>query len=409
MRGTVSPTSSTAGPDGIATTTATLAATAGADTVLAIGSDPLDSIAFVSIVVTGPGVVHQAPIAADYGLHDTFVRSGLVFASAWNTGVIVFDVGDGRLGGGPAAPAPIVTIQTGDNGVPGGRQSHNAWWFHNPVTSQQRYLFVGQEGPGAIGGQASGDIYVVDVSNLSAPAQVASYRLPGAGTHNFWMDEAAQVLYAAYYNGGVVALDVSGTLTGDLASRRIDSIAPGGAGNTFTWSVQLSNGFVYAVDMLSGVWQLQLSGGTFAAVGGGNNVPERYSSDFWVHGNHIYSGTWGSRGGRVGNMVKVWRLDAGGAPALIDSIIVAGISTVSDVQVSDDGRLLVFSAEGGTSNGLRVYSLTDPDHPTHLWTSPPLSLHTATIADMNGRRYVFAAKNPSNPAMVVYDITALAP
>ena len=209
-RGSVSQTSSVAGADGVATTTATLAATAGTDTVLAISSDPLDSIAFVSIVVSGPTIVHQEPIPQNYGLHDTFVRSGLVFASAWNTGVIVFDVGDGRLGGGPAAPAPIQTIQTGDNGVPGGRQSHNAWWFHNPVTSERRYLFVGQEGPGTIGGQAAGDVYVVDVSNLSAPLQVASFRLPGAGAHNFWMDEAAQVLYAAFYNGGVVAIDVSG-------------------------------------------------------------------------------------------------------------------------------------------------------------------------------------------------------
>ena len=409
LRGAVSQATSTAGPDGIATTTATLAATAGVDTVLAIGSDPLDSIAFFSTVVTGPAIVAQVLIPANYGLHDTFVRSGLVFASAWNTGVIVFDVGDGRLGGGPAAPAAIFTIQTSDNGVPGGRQSHNAWWFHNPVTSERRYLFVGQEGPGTIGGQAAGDVYVVDVSNLSAPLQVASFRLPGAGAHNFWMDEAAQVLYAAFYNGGVVAIDVSGTLTGDLASRMIDSIGPGGSGNTSMWSVQLANGFVYGVDMLTGVWQLQLSGGSFSAVGGGHNVPERFSSDFWVHGNHIYSGTWGNRGGQVGNAVNVWRLDAGGAPALIDSIIVAGISTVSDVQVSDDGRLLVFSAEGGPSHGLHVYSLTDPDHPAHLWTSPPMSLHTATIADMNGRRYVFAAKNPATPAMVVYDITALAP
>jgi hypothetical protein len=411
-RGAVSQTTSMTGPDGVATTTATLADTAGVDTVLAVGSDPLDSIAFVSVVVTGPAIVHQEPIQPNYGLHDTFVRSGLAFASAWNTGVIVFDVGDGRLGGGPAAPVPIRTIQTGDNGVAGGRQSHNSWWFHNPVTSERRYLFVGQEGPGFIGSQSSGDIYAVDVSDLSAPTQVASFRLPGAGTHNFWMDEPAQVLYAAYYNGGVVAIDVSGTLAGDLASRRIDSIAPGGAGNTSTWSVQLANGFVYAVDMLSGVWQLQLSGGSFSAIAGGSNVPERFSSDFWVYGNHIYSGTWGSRGGRVGNAVKIWRLDAGGAPALIDSIIVTGIATVSDVQVSDDGRLLVFSAEGGPSHGLHVYGLTDPENPTHLWTSPPLSLHTATIADINGRRYVFAARNPGQtvaPAMVVFDVTDLAP
>jgi hypothetical protein len=78
----------------------------------------------------------------------------------------------------------------------------------------------------------------------------------GAGTHNFWMDEERQILYAAYYNGGVIALDVSGTLSGNLSNRLISQVRPGGAGNTFTWGVQLANGFLYAIDMLSGLWQL---------------------------------------------------------------------------------------------------------------------------------------------------------
>ena len=76
------------------------------------------------------------------------------------------------------------------------------------------------------------------------------------GTHNFWMDEGRQMLYAAYYNGGVVALDVSGTLSGDLTDRLIAEIQPGGAGNTYTWGVQLSGGSLYAIDMLSGLWEL---------------------------------------------------------------------------------------------------------------------------------------------------------
>ena len=97
---------------------------------------------------------------------------------------------------------------------------------------------------------------MVDVSNLAAPVEVAFYHMPGAGTHNFWMDEGRQVLYAAYYNGGVVALDVSGTLSGDLASREIARLQPGGSGNTYVWGVQLANGSLYASDMLSGLWQI---------------------------------------------------------------------------------------------------------------------------------------------------------
>jgi hypothetical protein len=134
---------------------------------------------------------------------------------------------------------------------------HNGWWFHNPVTGEQRYLFIGQEGPGVVGSRSSGDIHVVDVSDLAHPAEVAFFHLNGAGTHNFWIDEPRQVLYAAYYNAGVVALDISGTLSGDLSGRLLSQIKPGGAENTYTWGVQLANGSLYAIDMLSGLWQLR--------------------------------------------------------------------------------------------------------------------------------------------------------
>jgi hypothetical protein len=103
---------------------------------------------------------------------------------------------------------------------------------------------------------ASGDIHVVDVSDLANPREVASFRLPDAGAHNFWMDEAEQVLYAAYYNGGVIALDVSGTLSGDLSERLLAQVRFGG--DTYTWSVMLANGSLYASDMLSGLWQVEV-------------------------------------------------------------------------------------------------------------------------------------------------------
>lgn len=195
-------------------------------------------------------LVTTVPVPANYGHHDTFVRAGLAFVCAWNTGVRIYDIGDGVAGGTPQAPQLISTFATS------GGEVHNAWWFHNPVTNEKKYLFVGQEGPGVIGSSSSGDIHVVDVSNLANPVEVASYHLNGAGTHNFWMDEPRQVLYAAYYNGGVVALDVSGTLSGSLAGREIARITPGGSGNTFMWGVMLHNGYVYASDMLSGLWQL---------------------------------------------------------------------------------------------------------------------------------------------------------
>jgi hypothetical protein len=204
---------------------------------------------------SAPVLVHREPIQPHYGIHDTYVRDGIAFVFAWDEGVITYDVGNGMRGGSPSAPVKISQIITaGDDAV--SPSAHNGWWFHNPVTGENRYLFVGQEGRGFIGEESSGDIHVVDVSDLAHPVEVAFFHIDGAGTHNFWMDEEKQVLYAAYYNAGVIALDVSGTLSGNLSNRLLSKIQPGGPGNTFTWGVQLANGSLYAIDMLSGFWQL---------------------------------------------------------------------------------------------------------------------------------------------------------
>jgi hypothetical protein len=207
-----------------------------------------------------PTVVAVVPVPPNYGIHDTFVRDGLVFAFVWNTGVQIYDVGNGVAGGSISNPALVGGVITSGTGVPGGHPSaHNGWWFHNPNTGERRYVFVGQEGPIEFGVSSSGDIHVVDVSDLAHPREVAFFHLEGAGSHNFWMDEANEILYAAFYNGGVVALDVSGTLIGDLATREVARIEPAGAG-TFVWGVQLHQGSLYAIDMLSGLWQLEASG-----------------------------------------------------------------------------------------------------------------------------------------------------
>jgi hypothetical protein len=192
----------------------------------------------------------STPIPDNYCIHDTFVRDGYAFVFAWNEGVYIFDVGNGSHGGSVTAP-----VQVSKTAGFGG-ETHNGWWFWNPTNGEKKYLFLGEEGPGAVGASSSGDIHVVDVSDLTAPVEVAHYHLAGAGTHNFWIDEPNQRLYAAYYNGGVVALDISGELIGDLASREIARIKPGGTGSTYVWGVMLYGGALYASDMVTGLWQL---------------------------------------------------------------------------------------------------------------------------------------------------------
>jgi hypothetical protein len=212
----------------------------------------------------------RAPVevfAREMGLpfiHDVYVRDGILFTMLWNDGVEIFDIGGGGRGGTVASPVSISKFLT-----VGGRV-HNGWWYHEP-SGPKRYLFVGEEAPGTGGpGTASGDIHVLDVSNLSAPREVAFYTVEGAGTHNFWMDEARGILYAAYYNGGVRAIDVRGDLESCATSEkgsdgRCDlvrmnrEIATGllDAGvNVFIWGVQVAGGRVYASDMFSGLWIL---------------------------------------------------------------------------------------------------------------------------------------------------------
>ncbi|HET9515907.1 MAG TPA: hypothetical protein VFO95_18385, partial [Gemmatimonadales bacterium] len=136
-------------------------------------------------------------------------------------------------------------------------------------------------------------------------------------------------------------------------------------------------------------------------------VPERFSSDLWIHEDHAYTGTWGNRGGRPGNAVKIWQLGSNGAPTLVDSIIVNGIGTVSDIQVSDNGRLLVFSAEGPANAGLYVYRRTDPLKPTRVGFYPvEQGIHTVTVARVGDKLYAFGARNPVSPALLIFDLSA---
>lgn len=409
--GVVAPGENVTDANGEASARLTLGATAGTNTARATVTDGTPEILFTATATAivanpTPQLVAVVPVPATYGHHDTFVRDGFAFVAAWNAGLYIYDVGNGLRGGSPNIPQLVSNIITNTNGVPGGAQVHNSWWFHNPVTSQKRYVFVGQEGPGTVGVSSSGDIHVVDVTNLAAPVEVASLNVGSAGAHNFWMDEARQVLYAAYYNGGVIAVDVSGTLTGDLSNRIIAQVRPGGANSTFVWGVQLAGGRLYASDMVSGFWVLNPL--TLATLGGGNNVPTQYVSDLWVNGTTAYTGGWGTRAGIRGNSIRIWDV-ASVAPIQVGSLTIDNATTVSDVAVTPGGALLVATAEGGAGAGLYLYSLADPRVPV-LRGSVLVTggLHTGEISVINGRTYVFTAKNPgagNTPELRIYDIT----
>jgi hypothetical protein len=142
-------------------------------------------------------------------------------------------------------------------------------------------------------------------------------------------------------------------------------------------------------------------------LGGGGNVPDRWGSDLWVHGSYAYTGTWGAapRNGVFGNAIKIWQIGAGG-PVLADSVIIPNVHTVSDLQVSDDGELLVVSTERETGQGLQIYRLTQPAKPAFLGEARvDTGLHTVSLFRIGGRLFAFAAKDPDAPALTIYDVT----
>ncbi len=80
--------------------------------------------------------------------------------------------------------------------------------------------------------------------------------------------------------------------------------------------------------------------------------------------------------------------------------------------VTADGKALVATAENLASPGLLVYDRVNPASPSLRGrVLVPEGLHTGELAVINGRSYVFAARNPggAGPALVIYDITGVVP
>ena len=208
-------------------------------------------------------------------IHDVIVRDGILFTALWNDGMSIFDIGGGGKGGTPANPVLISNIKTTSGEI------HNIWWYHDPTNNNKQYVFMGEESAwnGVIGsgGISAGDIHVVDISNIAAPKEVATYKVPNAGTHNFAVDEQSGILYAAYYNGGVRALDIRGDLSTCTVAQQSATVSVTGAplcdlskmgreagsalstGGYFIWGVALQGNRLYASDMGRGIVALDIS------------------------------------------------------------------------------------------------------------------------------------------------------
>ncbi len=194
-------------------------------------------------------------------IHDVWVVDGIAYSSNWNNGVVAVDVGGGNKGGSPTSPVKI-----GSYAYPSG-WNHAAYPYVSRSTGK-RYIFAGDESfpegtPTNRAGRADGWIHVIDWTDWDNPREVARYAVEDAGTHNLWVED--DVMYVAYYNGGLRVVDVSGELLGDLGrqGREIakfysydpDSFIPNAP---FVWGPQPYKGNIFFSDFNSGLWAVKL-------------------------------------------------------------------------------------------------------------------------------------------------------
>ena len=87
--------------------------------------------------------------------------------------------------------------------------------------------------------------------------------MPGAGSHNLWVE--GDLLYVGNYNAGLRVVDLSGELMGDLfkQGREIAWFLPADAKGRIpnapmTWGPQPHKGHVFFTDWNSGLWSVKI-------------------------------------------------------------------------------------------------------------------------------------------------------
>ena len=198
-----------------------------------------------------------------HAIHDIWIVDGIAYTSNWGDGVAVIDVGGGDRGGSPANPVLIARFRDI------GGATHAAFPYKSPTG--RFYIFMGDErGAPGFDGQGpgtpefmSGYIHIVDFTDSENPEEVARYEIPEAGSHNMWIEDDR--LYAAFYQGGLRVVDISGELKGNLyhQGREIavyKAYDPDGvvANAPFTWGPQMHKGNLFFSEYFSGMWAVKL-------------------------------------------------------------------------------------------------------------------------------------------------------
>ena len=208
-------------------------------------------------------------------VHDVWVRDGVAYSSEWGTGVVAVDVGNGKWGGTIEHPKLIGTFAVTS------AATHEVYPYFQQKTGKL-YLFLGDEimsrqgrvwegtnyfgamtTRGGIAQTSAGYTHIVDFTDPQHPIDVAKYHQEEFGSHDIIVED--DVLYQAYYDGGVRVVDVSGELVGNLAEqhREIAVFKPydpqGFTANApFVMNAMPWKGHVLFTDFNSGLWAAQL-------------------------------------------------------------------------------------------------------------------------------------------------------
>ena len=210
-------------------------------------------------------------------LHDLWVRDGIAYSAQGGVGVVVVDVGNGKYGGTIEQPKLITTYPV--------NSGHEIYPYVQQRTGRT-YLFIGDEemsrrgrtwegtgyslsGPdgkpprNGIAQTSGGYTHIVDFTDPMRPMAVGRYHLEDYGAHDIIVED--DVLYQAYYDGGVRVVDVSGELLGNLydQNREIavfkpydpDAFTPNAP---FVMNAMPWKGRVLFTDFNSGLWAAKL-------------------------------------------------------------------------------------------------------------------------------------------------------
>ncbi len=209
-------------------------------------------------------------------LHDLWVRDGVAYSAQGGVGTVIVDVGNGKWGGSLNEPKLINTVPI-DSG-------HEIYPYFQKTTGKT-YLFIGDEqmnrrgrvwegsgyslsgpdGPpkGGVPQTSGGYTHIVDFTDPMNPRKVGRYQLEDYGSHDIIVEN--DVLYQAYYDGGVRIVDVSGRLMGNLydQGREIAVFKPydpeGYTPNApFVMNAMPWKGHILFTDFNSGLWMAKL-------------------------------------------------------------------------------------------------------------------------------------------------------